>query len=295
VSLAEWIAGELGGARKVGKAWRCRCPSHDDHHPSLDIVDRDDDILWICRAGCDGSEIGRELYRRGLRPHLGGDGESVTARAPRKQVPAANPDRAKLDWLLSQLRPIEKTPVATYLGTRGLDLPPAGHHLRYLPANPPKFTWPCMVGIITAFDDVERIQSLHFTRLQPDGLGKAPLRMQQRSYLKGFSKKGGVIRLCGDAEVTQTLGLGEGIETSLAVNTSFRRAGWDQPVWAALDAGNMGYLPVVPGIDTLFIYADRGQAGEKAADKLAQCWLAAGRDVFVSTAPVDDWNSAVAP
>src|SRR5260370_27317339 len=62
--LAEWIARELGGARKVGKQWRCRCPCHDDHDPSLDIVDIDDVVLWTCRAGCDGREIGRELYRR---------------------------------------------------------------------------------------------------------------------------------------------------------------------------------------------------------------------------------------
>ena len=85
------------------------------------------------------------------------------------------PDQDKLRWLLKQLLPIEGTVVATYLGTRGLDLPPDGHHLRYLPAKPPKYPWPCMVGIITDLLDVGRILSLHFTRLALDGRGKAPL------------------------------------------------------------------------------------------------------------------------
>lgn len=295
MSTAEWIASELGGAKKAGTQWRCRCPCHDDENPSLDIVDRDGDVLWICRAGCDGREIGRALHRLGLRPELGGCSDFLATRRRQSVAPSFVPDRAKLDWLLSQLRPIDGTPVATYLGARGLDLPPEGHHLRYLPAKPPKHLWPCMVGLITEFDDCERVQSLHFTRLRPDGLGKATLaKDEQRSYLKGYAVKGGIIRLCADAEVTHQLGLAEGIETALSVSTSFRRTGWDRPVWAALNAGNMGGLPVLRGIDTLFIYADRGQAGEQAGDHLAQRWLAAGRDVFVSTAPVDDWNPAVA-
>jgi hypothetical protein len=293
MTLAAWIARQLGGARRVGKQWRCRCPCHKDHHPSLDIVDRDGDVLWICRAGCDGREIGRELYRLGLRPDLDRAGDHGAPRALRKSAPAVLPDRAKLDWLLSRLRPIAKTPVTRYLAIRGLDLPPEGHHLRYLPANPPKFIWPCMVGVITAFDDPERILSLHFTRLRPDGLGKAPLpKNKQRSYLKGFSKKHGVIRLCHDADVTVTLGVAEGVETSLAVSTSFRRAKRDQPVWAALDAGNMAELPVVPGIETLVAYADKdaGGTGRRAAQQLATRWARAGREAYIALPDAGDWN-----
>ena len=290
---AEWVARELGGARKVGKQWRCRCPSHDDRHPSLDIVDSDDNVLWICRAGCDSREIGRELYRLGLRPDLGKGSDYLAARRRHKPAPAVVPDRAKLDWLLSQLRPINRTPVATYLDTRGLDLPPEGHHLRYLPPKPPKYIWPCMVGVITAFEDAAQVQSLHFTRLRPDGLGKAPLpEEKQRSYLQGFSKKHGVIRLCYDADVTVRLGVAEGVETSLAVSTSFRRTKGDQPVWAALDAGNMAELPLVPGIETLVVYADKdaGGTGRRAAQQLAARWARAGRDAYVALPDIGDWN-----
>ena len=179
---------------------------------------------------------------------------------------------------------------------RGIDLPPDGHHLRYLPANPPKYAWPCMVGIVTDLLDASRIMTLHFTRLKPDGSGKAPLPTdEQRSFLKDFPKKGGVIRLTDDAEVDTRLGLGEGIETCLHVHTQFRRAGWFMPVWSALDAGNLRELPHLLGIGQLYIYADRGPAGEQAADRLAQRWLEETEaEVFIAPAPVDDWNSEVA-
>jgi putative DNA primase/helicase len=96
--------------------------------------------------------------------------------------------------------------------------------------------------------------------------------------------------------VERRLGFAEGIETSLSVMTAFNRTGswYRPPVWAALDAGNMGDLPVVDGIDTVLVYADRGRVGEQAADTLAQRWTYAERDVFVALAPVDDWNPAVA-
>ena len=68
----------------------------------------------------------------------------------------------------------------------------------------------------------------------------------------------------------------------------------DLDVCFATDAGNLGALPVVPGIETIEIYADRGPAGEQNASGLAQRWLEAGREVFITVAPVDDWNPAIA-
>jgi hypothetical protein len=59
------IAAALGG-RRDGNGWRCRCPAHDDHNPSLDIVERDDKPLLICRAGCDQAVVVDALQKRGL-------------------------------------------------------------------------------------------------------------------------------------------------------------------------------------------------------------------------------------
>jgi len=49
VDLVKLIAYEVGDIKMVtSKRWQCRCPFHDDRHPSLDI-DTDKGV-WICRA-----------------------------------------------------------------------------------------------------------------------------------------------------------------------------------------------------------------------------------------------------
>lgn len=262
----------------------CPLPACEGHKgDAVSISIKDGKAIWKCHrcgwAGC------RSV-----------NSEAKSDRPVKREAPKSSPayDRSLIDWLIDRIGPIERTPVATYLRSRGLELPPPGHHLRYLPPMPPRYPWPCMIGLITDLRDHARILSLHFTRLKLDGTGKAP-GPQPRSFLKGFSKKGGVIRLCADDDVELRLGIGEGIETALSVMTAFRRdEGRLEPVWSALDAGNMAELPVPGGIETLAIYADRGDAGERAAEKLAQRWLAADREVFTFTAPADDWNPKAA-
>jgi putative DNA primase/helicase len=65
------IAGELGGAKREGAGWRCRCPAHDDHDPSLGITERDGKILFKCRAGCEQAAVIEPLRRRHLWPESG--------------------------------------------------------------------------------------------------------------------------------------------------------------------------------------------------------------------------------
>jgi hypothetical protein len=43
---AEQIAHALGGARREGDGLRCHCPAHDDHDPSLSVIDRDGRVPW---------------------------------------------------------------------------------------------------------------------------------------------------------------------------------------------------------------------------------------------------------
>src|SRR5262249_22818252 len=158
---------------------------------ALWLTIRDDDAIWKCFR-CDWRG------RRSLQ-----SGASWCERSPRPAPPkpAAIHDRTTLLVLLKRLRPIEGgTPVETYIHSRGLELPPPGHHLRFLPANPPKHPWPAMVAVVTAFDDARKVMTLHFTRLAVDGTAKAPI-PQPRSFLAGHSKKGGVIRFTDNADV----------------------------------------------------------------------------------------------
>jgi putative DNA primase/helicase len=60
------LAQALGGAKREGKGWCCLCPAHDDHTPSLSIVENDGKILLTCRAGCEQDAVIDALRRRAL-------------------------------------------------------------------------------------------------------------------------------------------------------------------------------------------------------------------------------------
>jgi putative DNA primase/helicase len=62
------IASKLGNARRKGQSWRCRCPAHDDHDPSLAITERDGKLLVVCRAGCEQEAVIAALRQRDLWP-----------------------------------------------------------------------------------------------------------------------------------------------------------------------------------------------------------------------------------
>jgi putative DNA primase/helicase len=61
---ADEIAQALGDARRVGRAWRCRCPLHGGR--SLVVKDGLQQLLVTCWAGCDRRDVLNELRRRGL-------------------------------------------------------------------------------------------------------------------------------------------------------------------------------------------------------------------------------------
>jgi hypothetical protein len=121
---------------------------------------------------------------------------------------------------------------------------------------------------------------VHRTFLARDGSGKAP------GKAKMMAGRAGIVRLVPDEGVTLGLGIGEGIETCLAV---MQRFGW-RPVWACGSAGAIARFPVLPGL-ALTIFADAGEAGADAAQQCAERWTAAGREVAIWTAPEDDFNT----
>ncbi len=205
------------------------------------------------------------------------DEQTSTTRLHR--APVAKPaaarwsDRAERIW--QQTVPLRGTIGEVYLRTRHCVLPPDDSDLRFLPARD-NFA-PCLVGRISDFVTNEPM-SLHFTRLKDDGNGKAGTD-RDRLMLGGHAKKGGVIRLWPDEAVTLSVAIGEGIETCLTA------ARFHTPVWCAIDAGNLGGLPVVAGIESLLVVADHDPAGEQAAREIRARWRRAGR-VAVGIYPV---------
>ena len=181
---------------------------------------------------------------------------------------------------------LPSTPAAAYLQARNCVVPPVAGHLRWLPAHrhPSGYTGPCLVALLT--DVVTRdAKSLHFTWIQPTGR-KAPVD-PPRLLLKSHIKAGSVCRLWPDSSVTYGLAVSEGIETALSLAHAFT------PAWAAIDAGNLAALPVLPGVESLLIGCDRDPAGERAADELAERWLNAGATVVITRQTMNDLNDVV--
>ncbi len=166
-------------------------------------------------------------------------------------------------------------PAGQYLNGRKSPLPPADSDLRWSPmVKMFGFAGPALIGRITRADDAAKTIGAHITWIAENGTGG--WRRVERRYLG--SKAGGVVRLWPDEAVTDGLAVAEGIETALSVAHVFR------PIWAAMDAGNLGAFPVVPGIEALTIIADNDKSGtgQEAASRCAHRWHASGREVRIA-------------
>jgi len=184
-------------------------------------------------------------------------------------------------------QPLANTPGESYLLARRCALPPVESHLRFHPAlkHPSGHVGPALVALVT--DAVTReMKTLHRTWIRADGT-KADVN-PPRLLLGKHSKQGGVVRLWPDEAVTYGLGIAEGIETALSMAHAYT------PVWACIDAGNLGALPVLGGIETLLIGADNDPAGARGAEQCAQRWWAGGAEVLITTQQQNDLNDVLA-
>src|SRR5262249_5268943 len=164
MSAAE-IAAKLGGSRREGREWRCRCPVHGGH--SLLLRDGDSGrVLVKCWAGCDRLDVLSELRGRGLldgRP----DCRPRHDHRPRhdRDHDAWRTTRALAIWRESVYAPAS---IARYLAGRGIGLDTVPACLRWHPSclRPDRTRMPAMVA---AVEHVERgIVGIHRTYLTPD-------------------------------------------------------------------------------------------------------------------------------
>lgn len=259
--------------KRVGRDYRGQCPGC-GARTALAVRDGRSRVLIRCYAGCEFRELAELLgLPREERPqdHADSAAEAIldAHRAKTRQELAAR--------LWAAAGPLQGTPAESYLRGRGCPLPPADGDLRYMPhVDVFGLSGPALIGRITKFEDARAAIGAHVTMLQQDG--DRWHRAERR--IVGL-KAGGVVRLWPDEAVTHAVGVGEGIETGLALAAL---AG--VPAWAAIDAGNLARLPVLPAIEALHVGADRDQSGtgQRAAAALAERWLAAGREVRIVAA-----------
>ena len=136
---------------------------------------------------------------------------------------------------------------------------------------------PCLISLVR---DIITDKPKAIQRIALDADGR---KIDRRSL---GPTRGGAIKLWPDAEITQGLTVGEGMETVAAAATRITHRGTLlQPAWALIDRANLGGLPVLAGIGALTILVDHDQSGDGPADAsaCARRWAAAGREAVLLT------------
>jgi len=217
----------------------------------------------------------------------------------RPAASSGDDDRARIEragHLWREGRDPRGTIAETYLAARALSLPDevADRVLRFHPACPFRIedgTIMRLPAMLALFRDIATDQpcGVHRTALKSDGSGKADLPGLGNAKKMLGRASGAAIKLSPDAEVTAGLGIGEGIETSLAIYS----ADW-RPIWALGSAGAIRTFPVLPGIESLTIFADADPAGLEVGKVCGERWQDAGRKCRIIIPPQDgqDWNDA---
>jgi hypothetical protein len=175
------------------------------------------------------------------------------------------------------------SPVARYLASRGICVPPPAT-LRWAPR-----CWhgelhrelPALVALVEHVD--RGIVGLHRTYLRGDGSAKADLPKDLQKRALG-PIGGGAVRL-GMPRLGEWHVLAEGIETALSIT-----AASGLPAWAALSAGGLRSLVLPPELTMVVICGDNDASGvgQRAAHDAADRFIAEGRRVRVAIPPAPD-------
>jgi hypothetical protein len=280
---------------KTLRGWLIRCPAHDEKRPSCSIADGDRGLLIKCFAGCSQEAVVAAAKKRGWMEATGKIFQSekrIGKDGNERRRPDDRPPDPRVLELWSAAKPIQSTIVETYLAGRGLLAPAGDAVLRFHPRSPFKLDngeivfLPAMISLFRHILSNEPC-GIHRTALKADGSGKADL-PGLGNPKKMLGRAGGAaIKLSPDDEVLEGVGIGEGIETCLAVMS----AGW-RPVWALGSAGAIATFQALAGVECLSIFADADEAGLKAARDCQSRWLEAGRECRIVHPRADglDWN-----
>ena len=236
-----------------------------------------DRAVWLCHR-CQWS--GSVSVERPFQPCS----TNATSSTP---APSADDDTLELArrvW--TEGVPLARTVGEAYLQRRACIIPPADGDVRFHPRLFCAKVSRQLPAIICRVSTVRGNVGVGIHRLFLDPLGSDSAIAKMRL---GGSKEPVCIRLWPDEHVTQGLALAEGVESALAAAHLFR------PIWATIDAGQMKRFPVLPGVESLTIYADHDPAGIGAASACADRWRAAGKTVsgIAPAKPGADLNDVV--
>lgn len=285
VDRAELEARGMALVRHLGGHWAggrgmCRCPAHPDRHPSLSVRTGDVDLLFKCFAGCDTIDVLRAITRLGPIP-AGGPLNTICVQ------PAADDGwlRSRATDLWNEARVITDTPVERYLLNRAI-----GHNspmLRFHPRTPlgPRGHLVFRPAMIAAVQEGPRVIAVQRTFLDTKNARRARDLGNPRRML-GRPAHGAVML----ADVTDVLGLAEGIETALSAMILL-----GIPVWAVLGNERFPRIAVPTTIDRLVLLPDNDRAGHRAEDIAREAHARPGRTIETiwSWYGLNDWNDVL--
>ena len=160
---AAYIASALKG-RRSGAGWICLCPAHDDHHPSLAVIDRDGKALVNCRSGCSQNAVINALKRLRLWDGRAHDRD----RGSRPSAPRSGSVKDPMKPWRNGSPFIRGSPVDRYLRSRAIALTDEeARSLRFSSSIwhwPTRSRWPAMLARVVAY---ERRRSHHPPNLSP--------------------------------------------------------------------------------------------------------------------------------
>ena len=294
-TAARALGGEVSGRGIV-----CPGPGHSARDRSLSVLfSPSAPGCFIVRSHAGDDDLAAKDWvrsRLGLDPRDGA-GATFQHHSPAQaadDVPTSSAvsDRTALALQLwREARQPTESPVARYLARRGLSLVDDVHEvLRSHPSCP--FAGNRTRAMIALVRNIvtDEPQAVHRTALDLAG-NKIEVNGKDRLALGPIAN--GAVKLTVDEEVTNCLGVGEGIETTLSLRCLPEFGA--SPVWSLLNAAGIASFPVLSGIECLWIAVDDDPAGRGASDLCADRWRWAGREVWLvkGRVPGSDLNDIV--
>ena len=274
-TMARDLGGEVAGVGQI----LCPGPGHGPKDRSLSVrIGAAAGGFVVHSFAGDDPLAAKDYVRQRLGIPLDFEPKIIERSVLKSQEPAT--DRTALALRIwNEARHPGGSPVERYLTRRGLALPEAAHEvLRFHPSCPfAGSRTGAMVALVRDIVTNEPV-AIHRTALNFKGC-KAEVNGQDRLALGPIGS--GAVKLTADENVTTCLGVGEGIESSLSLK-GISEFG-NTPVWSLIAAGGISAMPMLSGIEALWIAVDHDLAGLRAARTCAARWRARGAETILIT------------
>jgi hypothetical protein len=267
VTPAETIARALGGRRIAHDEWRCRCPAHLDHDPSLDVRDVRAGVAVICRTGCDQLSVIRALRTLNLWPEQ--QVSDHDAEQYQRQQEAENRKRQVIALrIFEEAHDARYSLAEFYLCERGLSLPQSDD-VRFHPRCPRRGgVAPALIVLMRSYL-TNKPQAIQRIYIDPKSARKDRCAASPSGAMMLGPADGAAMMLTRWRDTfwdclsfCPRLFVAEGFETACALR---QKNCW--PIWALGDAGRIARLPVLFGVGELIICADHDRLNEKTGKR----------------------------